>query len=99
MFRKLHEPGPNAVTLTIDGAAVTAEAGESVAAVLLRQSPPWSRTTPVTPKQARALLHDGGLLRLPRRGRRRGLDPDLPHARYVTECASSASSGKRSLGE
>jgi D-hydroxyproline dehydrogenase subunit gamma len=48
MFRKLHEPTQNAVTLTIDGAAVTAEAGESVAAVLLRQSPPWSRTTPVS---------------------------------------------------
>ena len=47
MFRKLHEP-TQAVTLYIDGAPVTAEAGESVAAVLLRQSPLWSRTTPVT---------------------------------------------------
>lgn len=48
MFRKLHEPAQNAVTLFIDGAPVAAEAGESIAAVLLRQSPLWSRTTPVT---------------------------------------------------
>lgn len=48
MFRKLHEPNAQAITLFIDGAAVAAEAGESVAAVLLRQSPPWARTTPVT---------------------------------------------------
>ena len=48
MFRKLHEPAAKTVTLTIDGVSVTAEAGESVAAVLLRQSPVWSRTTPIT---------------------------------------------------
>jgi predicted molibdopterin-dependent oxidoreductase YjgC len=48
MFRKLHEAGGNAVTIYIDGAAVTAEAGESVAAVLLRQRPLWSRTTPIS---------------------------------------------------
>ena len=48
MFRKLHEPAGKAVTLFIDDAMVMAEAGESVAAVLLRQSPLWSRTTPVT---------------------------------------------------
>ena len=48
MFRKLHEGAAQAVTIYIDGAPVTAETGESVAAVLLRQSPPWSRMTPVT---------------------------------------------------
>ena len=48
MFRKLHEPADKTVTLTIDGVSVTAELGESVAAVLLRQSPVWSRTTPIT---------------------------------------------------
>ena len=37
MFRKLHDPGPSAVTILIDGKAVSAEAGESLAAVLLRQ--------------------------------------------------------------
>ena len=36
MFRKLHDPGPSAVTVFIDGRPVSAEAGESVAAVLLR---------------------------------------------------------------
>jgi hypothetical protein len=48
MFRKLHDPGVNGVTIYIDGAPVTAEAGESIAAVLLRQEEIWSRTTPVT---------------------------------------------------
>jgi predicted molibdopterin-dependent oxidoreductase YjgC len=48
MFRKLHDPGINAVTITIDGEAVAAEAGESLAAVLLRQSEPWTRTTPIS---------------------------------------------------
>jgi predicted molibdopterin-dependent oxidoreductase YjgC len=48
MFRKLRESVKTAVTLYIDGTPVDAEAGESVAAVLLRQSPLWSRTTPIT---------------------------------------------------
>ncbi len=48
MFRKLHDPGPAAVTVHIDGQPVIAEAGESVAAVLLRQAEGWSRTTPVS---------------------------------------------------
>lgn len=48
MFRKLHDPGPQAVTIFIDGRPVTAELGESVAAVLLRQKEGWSRTTPVS---------------------------------------------------
>lgn len=49
MFRKLHDPGEKAldVTVTIDGQAVSAEPGESVAAVLLRLDSPISRTTPV----------------------------------------------------
>lgn len=47
MFRKLHEPGAQALTLTIDGVAVHAEPGETVAAVLLRQQTAASRTTPV----------------------------------------------------
>src|SRR5579859_2611401 len=48
MFHKLHDPGADAVTIYIDGAAVVAEAGESVAAVLLRQPEAWNRTTPVS---------------------------------------------------
>lgn len=47
MFRKLPESGAPALTLTIDGEAVTATPGETVAAVLLRQPRPASRTTPV----------------------------------------------------
>jgi len=48
MFRKLHEPVAEAVTIHIEGVPVAAETGESVAAVLLREPVLWSRTTPVT---------------------------------------------------
>lgn len=47
MFRKLHEPA-EVVTIHVEGVPVAAEIGESVAAVLLREAAPWSRTTPVT---------------------------------------------------
>lgn len=47
MFRKLHETAPSTVTVYIDGKHVEAERGETVAAVLLRQQTPASRTTPV----------------------------------------------------
>ncbi len=36
------------VTVEVDGVTVEAAADESVAAVLLRQAPLWSRTTPVS---------------------------------------------------
>jgi hypothetical protein len=48
MFRKLHEPGPGALTIVIDGVPAEAEPGESVAAVMLRQAEPWCRQTPVS---------------------------------------------------
>lgn len=48
MFRKLHDPGLEAVTVYIDGVPATAEVGETLAAVLLRQSAIWARTTPVS---------------------------------------------------
>jgi predicted molibdopterin-dependent oxidoreductase YjgC len=48
MFRKLHDPGASAITVYIDGRPIAAEAGESIAAVMLRQSEAWSRTTPVS---------------------------------------------------
>jgi hypothetical protein len=47
LFRKLPDPGAQPLTLYVDGQAVAAEHGESVAAVLLRLDPPLSRTTPV----------------------------------------------------
>ncbi len=53
MFRKLHEVEAAHVTVEIDGVSVAAELGESAAAVLLRQSDPWSRLTPVS-RQRRA---------------------------------------------
>lgn len=46
MFRKI-EASHETVTLEIDGLAVEAEAGESLAAVLLRTPPFLARTTPV----------------------------------------------------
>lgn len=47
MFRTLHNPDKT-VTLSIDGLSVVAGEGETIAAVLLRQAEPWSRTTPVS---------------------------------------------------
>ncbi len=47
MFRTLHEPA-RGVTLHIDGLAVAAQPGETVAAVMLRQDEIWTRVSPVT---------------------------------------------------
>lgn len=47
MFRTLHD-AVQMVTIHIDGVPVAAEAGETVAAVLLRQPEAWSRATPVS---------------------------------------------------
>lgn len=47
LFRKLPDPGAQPLTLYVDGHAVAAEVGDTVAAVLLRLDPPLSRTTPV----------------------------------------------------
>lgn len=47
MFRKLHD-ATHPVTIHVDDVSTPAEAGETVAAVLLRQSDLWSRTTPVS---------------------------------------------------
>ncbi|MEM5312599.1 (2Fe-2S)-binding protein [Paraburkholderia sp. JHI869] len=47
MFRKLSSPAEDAVvTIWIDGRRVNAERGEPVAAVLVREKNPVSRTTP-----------------------------------------------------
>lgn len=46
MFRKLHDAGSEAVTIFVDGEAVSAERGESVAAALLRGPDPWTRRNP-----------------------------------------------------
>jgi predicted molibdopterin-dependent oxidoreductase YjgC len=48
MFKKLHEAAGPSLTITIDGVATAAETGETVAAVLLRQDPLWSRETAVS---------------------------------------------------
>jgi predicted molibdopterin-dependent oxidoreductase YjgC len=48
MFRKLHELTLGSVTIEIDGVPAMAEQGETVAAVLLRQTEYWSRLNPVT---------------------------------------------------
>lgn len=47
MFKKLPDAAPSLVTIYIDGQPVKAEAGESVAGVLLREKSLASRTTPV----------------------------------------------------
>lgn len=43
MFRKLREPGRERVTILIDGVPCIADPDETVAAVLLRQTEPWSK--------------------------------------------------------
>lgn len=48
MFQKLDAHRGEVVAVYIDDVPITAEANESVAAVLLRQTPLWSRTTPVS---------------------------------------------------
>ena len=48
MFRKLHNSAGRTIAIEVDGVAVTAEEGESVAAVLLRQNEPWTRLAPVS---------------------------------------------------
>ncbi len=48
MFRKLHDPAADALTIFIDGVPLQAEAGESLAAAILRLPEAWSRTTPVS---------------------------------------------------
>jgi predicted molibdopterin-dependent oxidoreductase YjgC len=47
MFKKLLEPGFSKITIYIDGVAVEAEQGETVAAVILRQKVSHNRTSPV----------------------------------------------------
>ena len=47
MFRKINESASALLTLTVDGQAISAEPGESVAAVLLRQPTLASRSSPV----------------------------------------------------
>lgn len=47
MFKRLPDVESASLTLYVDGQAVEALPGETVAAVLLRQSAPASRTTPV----------------------------------------------------
>lgn len=48
MSRKLHDPERGSLRIEIDGVRVSAEPGESVAAVLLRQVEVWSRATPMS---------------------------------------------------
>ena len=47
MFRTLHKPDQS-VTIHIDGAAVAAQPGETVAAVMLRQPEIWTRQSPIS---------------------------------------------------
>ena len=47
MFRKISPPSTPPLTLTIDGKSVTAERGETVASVMMRQANPSCRHTPV----------------------------------------------------
>ena len=52
MFRTLSNFTHDLVTITIDGESAIARTGETVAAVLLQQPAPWSRTTEGGEKRA-----------------------------------------------
>jgi len=45
MFKKLDEADGEMLTVTIDGIETPAEVGETLAAVILRQDPCWTRQT------------------------------------------------------
>lgn len=47
MFRKISPPSTPLLTMTIDGQPVTAERGETVASVMMRQPEPACRNSPV----------------------------------------------------
>jgi hypothetical protein len=75
MFRKLHDPNSN-ITIEIDGVPTSAEPGDTVAA-----APPGRKLVAAHAgerDQAGAILHDGCLLRMPRRSRWCQLGPDMP---------------------
>jgi predicted molibdopterin-dependent oxidoreductase YjgC len=48
MFRKLHDTASERIKIYIDDIPASAERGETIAAVLLRQAEPWARRTPVS---------------------------------------------------
>ena len=48
MFRRLSEPDSRAVSVSVDGRAIAASAGDSVAAALLKAGILACRTTPVS---------------------------------------------------
>ena len=81
MFRRLPETRAPPSRITVDGKA---DRGARPATRSPRRCwPPASthcRTTPVTRRAARALLHDGRVLRLPGHDRRRRQPPGLPGA-------------------
>ena len=82
MFRRLPDRRAASVTIHVDGAALSrARAGDTVAAALLAAG---TRPLPHDAghrRAARALLHDGRVLRLPRHDRRRRQPAGLPRAR------------------
>lgn len=48
MFRRLHDPDTQTVTIEFEGEALTAGANETVAAAILAAGPGHTRTTPVS---------------------------------------------------
>ena len=48
MFRRLHDPETDSVTIDFEGEILKVGAGETVAAAVLTADPGHSRTTPVT---------------------------------------------------
>ena len=80
MFKRLAEAARAGRASRSTASAISARAGDTVAAALLAAGIDHCRTTPVTRRAARALLPDGRVLRLPGHDRRRRQPPGLPGA-------------------
>ena len=90
MFRLRPDAAPAAggdrVTVEVEGRTVRVPQGASAAAAVLLAGLSSIRDTADRRRRARALLHDGGVLRLPCRDRRRAQPPEL-HDRGPTRHA------------
>ncbi len=78
MFKTLPDAGAATVTVTINGKPFQAPQGCTAAAAVLLAGATPTRTTPVTRSAARAVLHDGRVLRMPDGNRRRAESAGVP---------------------
>ena len=88
MFARLPDVVAAEVAVTIDGAPFAARAGDTVAAALLASGSPRVPHDARHGRAARAVLHDGRVLRLPRHDRRPSQPAGVHDRRRRRACAS-----------